>query len=631
MNSFSFTVRSIQLDLARQMESVEFIKDFTGFAAGNGYNSLTLYLEGRVRTPSFPYPASGESYGVEQMKEVVHHAGARGIDVIPVVSTLGHAEQFLKHPQLAHLSETRGGVGGRFGPGLNHVFCPSQKGTYEFFRNYLAEIGSLFPSPYFHVGCDETWDIACCDLCRERLLQGESQADIYAGHLIDIHRIVAGALGKRMIIWDDMFEFYPEALEKLPRDVIMACWQYHDQVDEARGHFFNRLAWDSLAKYDRLGFEYLICPSDYGRTIHNAESFTAYGAEHRPLGGLMTTWEKSDSFLLQSMPLLACVGRLWESGMVQSCDQILKSVVAGIFGANDDVFYLAIKAICGSGISQERRTALDDYLTRRENTADYSRSALVDMLLATLPPWLEKISGSSRPILNEILLSLRSEQISIRLDKLVPSFFYDQSAPGGGHAELREILTGLDSIAGERLALWRKIRPGIDSQKFEVVHRTLLKNLGDLPALARESGILTVHFLLPDQYSSQIVRLFIRYDEQPTYEKVAEGVFKEMRTFDCFYSRLFLISKTRTPVGLKIETSGFGGQGFTYFQIENERGRFLPSAVHTLRGTVTDSENLLTPDWTWTFAGERNTKKCFLDPELAAAVHGFEITMKNHE
>jgi hypothetical protein len=50
-----------------------------------------------------------------------------------------------------------------------------------------------------------------------------------------------------------------------------------------------------------------------------------------------------------------------------------------------------------------------------------------------------------------------------------------------------------------------------------------------------------------------------------------------------------------------------------------------------VQGLVADPENLLAHDWTWTFAGERNTRKCFLDPELAAAVHGFEVTLKKHE
>ena len=43
---------------------------------------------------------------------------------------------------------------------------------------------------------------------------------------------------------------------------------------------------------------------------------------------------------------------------------------------------------------------------------------------------------------------------------------------------------------------------------------------------------------------------------------------------------------------------------------------------------VADPENLLSHDWRWTFAGERNTLQAYLNPELADAVHGFEIELK---
>ncbi|HRJ73201.1 MAG TPA: hypothetical protein PLS03_13340, partial [Terrimicrobiaceae bacterium] len=74
METFSFGIRSIQLDLARQMETVDFIREFTDFAARNGYNSLTLYLEGRIRTPAFPYPADSESYTRADIADIVAHA-----------------------------------------------------------------------------------------------------------------------------------------------------------------------------------------------------------------------------------------------------------------------------------------------------------------------------------------------------------------------------------------------------------------------------------------------------------------------------------------------------------------------------------------------------------------------------
>jgi hypothetical protein len=629
MKSYSFEMRAVQLDLARQMETLDFIKRFTTFIAANGYNTLVLYLEGRIRTDSFAYPAKEESYSAGEMAEVVADAASKGIEVIPVIGTLGHAELFLKHPQLHHPSHTRGELKARYGGQEHDTFCPSQPGTYEFLRKYLAEIAAIFPASYLHAGCDEAWNMVCCDLCRARLAKGESQGDIFAAHLREIHHIITGELGKRVMIWDDMFEYYPNALESIPRDVVMACWQYEGRVEKTKAHFFNRATADALATYDRMGFDYLICPAEF--TLHNTESFSAYGAKHRPLGGLLTTWEKGDSFMLQRMPLIASVGRAWRDGVAGDFSSVTKKVVEDLFGVEDNVLFRGIEAICNRGLYLELRTSVGAFLTRRENNANYSGAALVEVLLAALPGYLEKVKPSSRDILEEIILSLRSERVGGRLDELLPKFFKGEGEAGELKARLDEIRGELEAIGRERVAMWHRVRPGIVPCKMEGIYRDYLANLREVPALAAERGALTVHFLLPDQYSAQQVRVLVRYADNPAWEEVGKGVFKELRSFDCFYSRIFLIDKERIPAGVKIETWGFGGQGFTFFEAQNSTGWYIPSGVTHVVGTVADAENLLSHDWKWAFAGERDTARAYFDDALATGMHGFEVDLRKAE
>ena len=98
-------LRAIQLDVARHLESVAYIRRFTDDAARLGFNTLVLYLEGRVRTPTFPFRPKDASYSLEDMAAVVGHARKAGLEVVPVVSTLGHAEQFLTCRELTHLTK----------------------------------------------------------------------------------------------------------------------------------------------------------------------------------------------------------------------------------------------------------------------------------------------------------------------------------------------------------------------------------------------------------------------------------------------------------------------------------------------------------------------------------------------
>ena len=104
-------------------------------------------------------------YSSEEISEVVAYAASKNIEVIPTVSLFGHGDLFFKDPRYMGLAELRGGIKGRFSY-YQHVFCTSLKETYELFERYLAELTALFPSPYFHAGFDETWDIGYCELCR---------------------------------------------------------------------------------------------------------------------------------------------------------------------------------------------------------------------------------------------------------------------------------------------------------------------------------------------------------------------------------------------------------------------------------------------------------------------------------
>ena len=90
-------VRAIQLDLARQKETVGFVKSYMRRARDAGFNTVFLYLEDRVKTPCYPHPDDADSYSVAEMREIADVGTELGLDLVPVVSPLGHTERFLAH------------------------------------------------------------------------------------------------------------------------------------------------------------------------------------------------------------------------------------------------------------------------------------------------------------------------------------------------------------------------------------------------------------------------------------------------------------------------------------------------------------------------------------------------------
>jgi len=331
------------------------------------------------------------------------------------------------------------------------------------------------------------------------------------------------------------------------------------------------------------------------------------------------------------MPAIAYAGRLWASGVSGNYNKIMQDAINSIFGVADELFFQSVKAVCSSGLYLERRTSLNAFLTKRGNNGDYGRMRLADVLLAILPGYLDKVKASARDILEEIVLSLRGEQISYELDKLLPEFFKRDADMLELSGKINTIIARIESVGQARVAMWQRIRPGLIPCKMATVYENYLKNMREIPVLAAKHGFLKVHFMQPDQYSAQTTRIFIKYAGEDTWEKIGQGVFKEPVAADCFYNRMFLIDKAKNPVAVKVETLKYGGQGFTYFEAENNCGSFIPAAIWNVTGNVTDPENMLSHDWRWAFAGERNTLQAFLNPELAEAVHGSEIELKRAE
>lgn len=640
MRGKQWPFRGVQLDLARQMETVEYIEGFVDLMAQWGFNELILYLEGRVRTASFPYPKPEESYTPDEMKRVVAYATGQGIDVIPVVSCLGHAEQFLQFPEMAHLGELRGGRIGRFGPS-NHCFCPSQPELYEFLGRYLAELAEVFPSPYVHLGCDEAWDFGYCDLCRPRAESEEGPAGLFAQHLQDLHEITE-RLGKRMIIWDDMFEHYQEALEQVPRDIVMCCWQY-DYVHRPRAHFMNIQRWDALGDYERLGFDSIVGPREL--VANNILTLTRYAAEHQPLGAFVTTWEHSATFLHAYYPNIAFAGKLWAdlSGLDRA-EALKQEAVAELLPEADAGTRRAVRACMDtSGMSQG--FTVDRLLPEVAPSRLEERRLLNGWLLDTLSAYQPSASGLAADIVEDQVATLRGYALQYELRDLVPTIFakacVGEALPTAG-ARLEAALAEIESIYALRRAQWEKHRPGVLST-HDALNRTwtgLRKHLGEFADAVQagtldQTGLLTLELFLPDAYSAAQLSVAVRYAGEEAWTRVAQGCYKPMFFgMDCeydyaaYYRVPLRVETERAVEEVRLEVWGYGGQGIRFLDVTNRAGRFVPACVSQVAGRAEHPEAVLVDNSTWCFLGDPDTHTAVLRPQIAQVKHGLTVAMK---
>ncbi len=634
-----YEIRSVQLDLGRQVETLDYIRDFIDFAAQFGYNSLHLYLEARIRTASFPYPAEIDSYSIDDMKLIVDHAAKRGMDVVPQVNCFSHVEHFLRYPELLPLSELREpDATGRFGgksPGL--TFCPSQEATYDFLEAYLTEVAAAFPSTWFHVGLDEVWEIGRCSECRRRISQGETQGDLFLQHLLRLHQIVVGKLGKRMMMWDDMLEEYPAILDQMPTDIVQCVWQYNNLVDRCKTHFGNQARDWRLADYQERGISFLVCPVNWNPL--NTESLSRHAAPYQPLGGLMTIWENSTRFMLVQYPIIAFAGRLWEDGRWWRAKEIFRECCAELLGSRDGEFLDAVWAFsCGNfaaRLSPPASQLHGDVTPSEEQAAATLR--LIRNVIATTNAG----DVRAREVLDDMLVNVDLQLAGHALRSVAEeAWLHWAGQPTPPRAilleEARDLLGQVQSLKVRRAEQWEHLRTGLPHQSSRPILAAEESAIADfVDRLTRDEeavGLLRIRYALPDCYGSQKVRVLVRHDDDMSWHTVYEGVPKPRMTLldDMpFYLLEHPLPGKPLLERVRIETWGYGGIGLLYMEYLADALVLVPDRVVDTEGRVERPEAILTDNTVWCQMGEVDVHASFHHPELADAVHHLELILKS--
>ena len=607
----NYQIRAVQVDLARQMETLPFLKGFIDFIAENHYSTLFLYLEWRIRTKTFDIGKS-EGYSAEELREIIEYAALRGINVIPGLATLGHAELLLRQKKYASYSELREGITGRFGQTFTPDFCPSLPETREFLDSYLSEVCEIFTeTPYIHVGGDEVFDMAYCSECRKKAHDLDSEARVYLEHFKFIHQVVT-KLGKRMLFWDDMFEYYPDILPEMPRDIIMVDWQYQENVCCYQGHFCNLCTSELMERFDKLGFDYLTAPADF--SWNNVDTSTAHGNRFNPIGGLLTSWEKATSLLYKYFPTMAAAGQLWDHA-AQDGDSAMALAVRQLFGVDDEAF---IQAVAEYSNLAHRMPNVS--LNSLKNFSFFGPSSCRLHSLQTLTAVLMQYPGKLRDtraeiVLNDILGDCVLKLLEVRCQRACWNLFHGQQ--GESLAELKKEV----AEAGAKYAdFYTRHRRKRDVKTFQDMIERWLSALDEIRKKA-SGPWLNVLFALPDGYGAERIKILV--DGQET----ASGVFKNGH--NTFYEVFFFLpAETAAPKEVRIEAKGYAGQGIAYLYAQTAKGKFVPAGIAGCSGIAEHPEHLLLPNVNFAYLGSQNTINNFRDRALAEAVHSITVNLK---
>ncbi len=192
------------------------------------------------RHDSIPY---GGFYTQQEIRDIVKYAAERHITIIPEIDLPGHQLAALAtYPDLGctggpYKVWTRWGV-------ADDVICAGNEKAMRFLEDVLAEVISLFPSEYIHIGGDECpktrW--ADCPKCQAKIKELGIKADnrhsaeeYLQSYVISRMEKFVESKGRHIIGWDEILEggLAPNATVMSWRGVdggIEAAKQHHNVI-----------------------------------------------------------------------------------------------------------------------------------------------------------------------------------------------------------------------------------------------------------------------------------------------------------------------------------------------------------------------------------------------------------------
>ena len=622
-----------QIDLARQKETIEFVKSYLDFIKACGYNAVVFYMESVVRTPDTSFFDPEETYSMEEMKEMVDYGLSLGLDVIPDYENLAHIEKVLKYKELEHLKEFQDHTKGRNLYGKCRDGCISNPELLKFFNKYITDVNSLFKSEYVIVCMDEAFDMGMCEKCKARIEKGETKYDMFLKHVLDTYELVKG-LGKRLIIADDFFQ-YMNIAEDLPKDIMIVNWNYGYIDDEQDGLWVDQVKNDWLSYYDRIGLDYICCIKSFiGSPTYNIDSFYDYVKNKKNFKGFANTvWCRSDNFYQQDYPLIEYTAKL-VNGEVSNRENLT-------IDEYDDRVKIYSKMLkcserCAESIlAYENSGSLGNpfgnttFADTLENRAARQTARL---LIRDIKKELREPTDLSSQILMDIYYTLLEKFDNARLSK-INNMVYKCYQTGEDQTEFIPIILEIRKNFEDRneflKMMWEKYRKGIKSVDGDF-ERRLAAPFKKIDALIEKlkknetKGILYYEYLMAEAWQTSKTRLTVKYVGVDEEEVIYNGGLKSLNVKPGI-STLKVETKNLPIEYVKCALYGEGHICPVRLRHYAQGVKYTADSVEYISGHVEKMEKVITNGTEFATLGIPNGDYHFNNHEKSKEVHEIKV------
>jgi len=387
----AMSYRGIDDDLSRgPFPTLAFQEHQIRIFAAFKINIYSPYFENTLLYPDQPLAAPpGGALTPAEAKELVDYARQYHVTIVPEQEAFGHLHQVLKYDIYQDLAETPHGF----------VLAPGQPGTIPLIKDWFTQIAQEFPSPFIHIGADETFDLGI-GRTKEQVEQ-QGYGPVYIAFLKQIHDALE-PLHRRLLFWGDIGDAHPDAVAALPKDMIAVPWNYWDKTG------FDK----DIEPFAKNGIETWVAPGDANwnevypvakTALWNIQGFISAGQRLGSTGALTTVWNDDGEglFNMDWYGVLFGAVAAWQPG---------ESSIADYQDAYGPIFH--------HDLSGKINAAEKELMAAQEALSD-AKTGMNSDILFWLDPWSAEGQAVSAKILpNAIDLRTHAEQAIILLDEV---------------------------------------------------------------------------------------------------------------------------------------------------------------------------------------------------------------------
>jgi hypothetical protein len=274
-------IRGVADDNSRgQVLSVESAKRYIREISRAKNNFFAIYIEDIFEFTNHPQIGVGRGrLTPAEVQEICEYGAQYFVEVFPIFESFQHWDNTLRIPEYEKYGEFPGAFSLNIG----------DPDIFPLVDDMYADVAGAFPSPYFHIGGDEAFDLGRFR-SRDYIAQQGGKGPALAKTLTKLVEMAKARGKSKIIMYHDMVLRDPDSLASLPKDLILMFWDYSAK---ARNNY------PQIQKLRDAGFHVIVSPAmanwgrnfpDIAKSYNNISQIIFAGVKQGALGVLTANW-----------------------------------------------------------------------------------------------------------------------------------------------------------------------------------------------------------------------------------------------------------------------------------------------------------------------------------------------------